>query len=63
MCLPLSTKKRLERFQSKITHDEVIGFALLDQVRVIDSRRLLRKIGTVSNHKFETMKTKFKEIL
>ena len=45
--LPLTTKKRLERFQSAVTHDDVRGFALLDQVRVLDSKRLLRKIGTM----------------
>ena len=63
MCLPLSTKKKMKRFQSEITYDKVSGFALLDQVRVIDSKRLLRKIGTVSESQFENMKTKLKKLL
>ncbi len=63
ICLPLSTKKKLEKFQSNIIHDDVSGFALLDQVKVVDSKRLLRKIGTVSIPQFEIMKNKFKELL
>lgn len=63
ICLPLSTKKKLGKFQAKITHDSVSGFALLDQIKVIDSKRLLRKIGTVSISQFESMKNKFKELL
>lgn len=63
LCLPLTTKEKLEKFQSAITHEEVRGFALLDQVRVLDSKRLLRKIGMISRDDFETMKAKFKKIL
>jgi mRNA-degrading endonuclease toxin of MazEF toxin-antitoxin module len=63
MCLPLSTKKKIEKFQSEINYDKVSGYALLDQMRVIDSKRLLRKIGTVSESQFKTMKTKLKDLL
>lgn len=63
MCLPLSTKKKLEKFQAEVNHEEVCGFALLDQVRVLDSKRLLRKIGTVSVTEFESVITRFKKIL
>jgi len=56
--LPLSTKKKLERFQSVVTHADVHGHALLDQVRVLDSKRLLRKIGSMEQGEFLPMKKK-----
>jgi len=61
--LPLSTKKKLERFQSAVTHENVHGFALLDQIRVLDSKRLLRKIGTMEQNEFFAMKKKLGGIL
>lgn len=63
ICLPLSTKKRMPDFQSSVTHEEIHGFALLDQIRVIDSKRLLRKIGTMSLEEFSVMKEKMKKLL
>lgn len=61
--VPLSTKKKLEKFQSEIVHDTIRGFALLDQIRVLDSKRLLRKVGMVSQEEFDRVKKKLKEIL
>ena len=60
--LPLSTKRRLHKFQSEVTHGSMRGFALLDQVRVLDAKRLRRKIGTVSQSEFEAMIEKFKSV-
>ena len=62
MALPLSTKKRVERFQSVITHGSMRGFALLDQVRVLDTKRLRRKIGTADQCEFAIIKEKLKGI-
>ena len=63
ICLPLSTKKRLPGFQSSVIHEEIHGFALLDQIRVIDSKRLLRKIGTMTQEEFIILKEKMKKLL
>ena len=63
VALPLSTKKRLEKFQSKVTYGILVNFALLDQVRVLDTKRLLRKIGSVDQEEFEAMRNKLKEFL
>lgn len=60
---PLSTQKRLEKFQSAVTHENVHGFALLDQIRVLDSKRLLRKIGTMEQGEFLAMKKKLTHVL
>ena len=61
LCAPLSTKKRLVKFQSEINVNK-LGFALLDQVRVLDSKRLLRKIGTASEIEFQQLINKFTNI-
>lgn len=61
--LPLSTKKRLEKFQSLVTHGDIQGFALLDQIRVFDTKRLRRKIGMLSQDEFVVIKSKLTEIL
>ena len=50
--LPLTTKRRLEKFQAIINHGDIINYALLDQMRVIDARRLLRKIGSDNEKEF-----------
>ena len=63
MALPLSTKKRVEKFQSEITHSTIRGFALLDQVRVLDTKRLRRKIGTANQNEFAVIKEKLKSLL
>ena len=61
--LPLSTKKRLEKFQSEVTYGSLSNFALLDQIRVLDTKRLLRKIGAMDQGEFEVMRNKLKELL
>jgi mRNA interferase MazF len=63
IALPLSTKKRLERFQSEVTHGIICGFALLDQIRVLDTKRLRRKVGTINQNEFTSIQEKLKKIL
>lgn len=61
LCAPLTTKKKLEKFQSVITTDKV-GYVLLDQVRTCDSKRLIRKIATVNEQEFSEMVIKFNNL-
>lgn len=63
VALPLSSKKRLEKFQSAVTHGKIHGFALLDQIRVLDTKRLRRKVGAVTQDEFGEIKNKLKEFL
>lgn len=63
VAVPLSTKKRMDKFQSIVTFGKLINYGLLDQVRVIDSKRLLRKIGMVKNPEFEVIKRKIINLL
>jgi mRNA-degrading endonuclease toxin of MazEF toxin-antitoxin module len=61
LCAPLSTKKKLDKFQSEINSNKK-GFALLDQVRVLDFKRLLRKIGTADEKEFSILRVKFSKL-
>ena len=61
--LPLSTKKKLEIFQVSIVFGNKEGYVLLDQVRVVDTKRLLRKMGYVDKVIFEIIRSKLKELL
>jgi len=63
VCVPLSTKKRLEKFQSKVSGTSIVGYALLDQIRVIDSRRLVRKISSADFEEFKNLVLKLKQLL
>lgn len=61
--LPLTTKKRLEKFQVVVNHENVKGYALLDQIRVVDTRRLLRKIGLADEKEFFEIIERLKKML
>lgn len=61
--LPLSTKKKLEAFQVPITISSKEGYILLDQIRVIDAKRLFRKMGYVDKETFAIIREKLKALL
>lgn len=59
LVFPLSTKEKLEKFQYKVIVNGKEGYVLLDQVKVIDTKRFLRKMGYVDKETFEIIKQKF----
>jgi mRNA-degrading endonuclease toxin of MazEF toxin-antitoxin module len=63
LAIPLSTKKKLPIFQVTVTFKDKVNFALLDQVRVIDSGRLRRKIGYVPVETFKVIGQRIREML
>ena len=60
---PLSTREKLEIFQVKVTMREKVGYVLLDQVRVVDAKRLLRKMGYISKETFTIIRSKLIHLL
>lgn len=61
--LPLSTKKKLEVFQVPFSVSGKEGYILLDQIRVIDAKRLFRKMGYVDKETFAIIREKLKSLL
>ena len=45
------------------THKTVQGFLLLDQMKVLDAKRFIRKVGYVGTSEFEVIIKTLKELL
>ncbi len=61
--LPLSTKIKTDNpFYQIFTFRGREQSAIIAQVRTVDARRLVNKMGEISNLQFDIIKTRFKEI-
>lgn len=60
--LPLSSMNKNLPFYYLLDYHE-ISSVLLSQIRVLDSKRLLRKIRTISKDEFEKIRVKFKQLI
>ncbi len=47
--LPLTTHKHNDFFHKEVAHDRGKSWVMLTQIRTVDSKRLLRKLGTISH--------------
>ena len=65
--IPLSTKIKEGKFYYKFQFqkkDELVeNIALLSQMRLFSTKRLLNKIGVISKEDFESLKNKFKSLI
>lgn len=65
--IPLSTKlkegKFYYQFSFKKQDEVVINIALLSQMRLFSTKRLLNKIGVISTEDFKNLKDKFKVLI
>lgn len=65
--IPLSTKIKEGKFYYRFTFckkdKEIENIALLSQMRLFSTKRLLNKIGMMKINDFENMKNKFKELI
>ena len=65
--IPLSTKikegKFYYKFQFQKKDEFVENIALLSQMRLFSTKRLLNKIGVISKEDFESLKNEFKSLI
>ncbi|RYA23122.1 toxin-antitoxin system protein [Malaciobacter halophilus] len=65
--IPLSTKIKEGKFYYRFSFykkdKEVVNIALLSQMRLFSTKRLLNKIGMMNIEDFKNMKNKFKELI
>ena len=65
--IPLSTKIKEGKFYYKFQFqkkDELVeNIALLSQMRLFSTKRLLNKIGVISKEDFESLKNEFKSLI
>ncbi len=56
LVVPLTTKHKTDMFHLQITADKKTVYAALTQLRVVSSRRLLRKIDVLQSESFNLLK-------
>jgi mRNA interferase MazF len=61
--LPLSTKCKSSTMHIPFSHEKVEGYILLDQMKAVDIKRFIRKVGYVSQENFSEIITAFKKLL
>ncbi len=63
LAIPLSTKIKNSKYYHPIHLSGKDGSALLSQIRVLESKRLTHKIGTIANEQFEKVRKSVKEMI
>jgi len=61
--IPLTTNEKVGEFYQKITHDQGVSWVALSQIKTFSTKRLLRKIGRISEQEFKVIHKKLKDLL
>ena len=61
--IPLTTNEKTGEFYQKIKHDEGVSWAVLSQIKTFSTKRLLRKIGRISEEEFEMIQNKLRRLV
>ena len=61
LVFPITTKQKDDIFHHKIKTDQKVVWVKLTQLRVISSKRLLRKVDVLGEEEFEVLKEKWKK--
>jgi mRNA interferase MazF len=60
---PMTTKSHDYPTRIKITFNENIGWIVLDQIRTIDKKRIIKKLGKLEPNKIKEIKKTIREML
>ena len=63
LVLPITTKEKNDSFHHKITTEQKTVWVKLTQVRVVSTKRLIRKIDTLGESEFEKLKEQWKKFI
>ena len=58
---PMTTKSKNYPTRIEVKHDGEIGWVVLDQIRTIDSKRIIKKLGRLSKPEVKEVKATIKE--
>jgi len=61
--LPLTTQGRNDKYHYKLNHAEIKSFVVLSQIKTISTKRLLRKVGSISESDFKEVIIKLQNLL
>lgn len=53
--LPLTTKHKQNKYHYKITHQSIKSWVVLSQIKTLSTKRLIRKIDSVSENDFQNI--------
>ena len=61
--LPLTTQEKNNKYYFKLNHEELISWVVLSQIKTISTKRLLRKVGSISEFDFKEVLIRLKDFL
>ena len=61
--LPLTTKEKQNKYHHKLEHEIIKSWVILSQIKTISTKRLLRKIGSISDLDFKEVILKVQDII
>jgi mRNA interferase MazF len=61
--LPLTTKEKQNKYYYGLTHETIKSWVILSQIKTISTKRLLRKIGSISEADLQGVIVRLKNIL
>jgi mRNA-degrading endonuclease toxin of MazEF toxin-antitoxin module len=61
--LPLTTKEKQNKYHHKLEHEVIKSWVILSQIKTISTKRLLRKIGSISDSDFREVILKIQDLL
>ncbi len=61
--LPLTTKEKQNKYHYKLEHETIKSWVILSQIKTISTKRLLRKIGSISEFDFKEVIKRVKNTL
>lgn len=61
--LPLTTQEKNNKYYFKLNHEELKSWVVLSQIKTISTKRLLRKVGSISSVDFKQIMQEIKSLL
>jgi len=59
LAIPLTSRSKEGMWYFPVVHNETTRIAILSQIRALDAKRLLSKMGTLSDDEFQKIKEQF----
>ena len=61
--LPLTTKEKQNKYHFKLEHENIKSWVILSQIKTISTKRLLRKIRSISDSNFRDVVSMMQSLL
>ncbi len=59
--IPLTSKKKENPYTVRVEHQKGVSYANLSQLRLLSTKRVLRKVGVISEESFLEVRTRLKD--